>query len=277
MKEKFEIPHAERVVGVPAKHQDKQEIAEKYFASFFELEREKKEGIELEKTERDVELISFSDQAVEKYLKQYNSNKDIRIPLENIHLLRDGGTEEFSEGRVRGGSASALYGSIVVDRPQSDIQFTLMAFHELFHAKSYKAFQITTEGEPKVYRSGFSVVSRDGKTTYFDEIDEAITGYMERRFYREFILNSKLLKKEVKTLEKNGEKPMFGRIAEVKSAEQFINQLFELNKDKFKTKDEIFDLFLEAEATGKLLKVGRLVESSLGKGSFRELGEKSAD
>ena len=48
-------------------------------------------------------------------------------------------------------------------------------------------------------------------------------------------------------------------------------------KDKFKTKDEIFDLFLEAEATGKLLKVGRLVESSLGKGSFRELGEKSAD
>ncbi|MDP3729184.1 MAG: hypothetical protein Q8R26_00295 [bacterium] len=276
MKEKFEVPHAERVVGVPTEHQDKQEIVEKNFAKFFELEREKKEGIELEKTERDIELINFAAQAVEKYLAHYGSTKNIEILLEKFHLLKEGGTEEFTKGRIKGGSSSSLYSSILLDRPQSDIQFAVMAFHELFHAKSYKAFQATTEGEPEVYRSGFSVVSRDGKTTYFDEFEEALVGYMERKFYKEVVIKSDVLKKEVEEFAKDNKVPIFSRVEEVKSAEQLINQLFELNKDKFKTKNEIFDLFLEAQATGKLLKVGRLIESSLGKGSFRALGEKTA-
>lgn len=275
MAPKFEIPHAERVVGVPTKYQEYQEVVEQKFAKFFESGREKVE-MELEKTERDIDLINFAAEAVEKYLKQYGSKKDIKIPIENIHLLKDGGVEEFTKGRIRGGAASMLYGSIVLDRSQSDIQFAVMAFHELFHAKSYKAFQMTTERKFEAYRGGFSVVSRDGRETYFNAVEEAIVGYMERRFYREIIVESELLKKEAEALKKEGKQPEFGRVREMKAAGKLLNKLFELNKDKFNNVEEISDLFIEAQATGKLLKVARLIESSLGKGSFRKLGEETA-
>lgn len=56
-----------------------------------------------------------------------------------------------------------------------------------------------------------------------------------------------------------------------------IDELYEKNKFLFTTKDEVFDIFAKAVMTGRLLPLARLIEKTYGKGSFREIGEKTAE
>lgn len=65
-------------------------------------------------------------------------------------------------------------------------------------------------------------------------------------------------------------------IKEMKELNKLIDDLLEKNKSEFSSKEEIFNLFVVAAMTGKLLPVARLIEKTYGKGSFRELGEKTA-
>lgn len=47
--------------------------------------------------------------------------------------------------------------------------------------------------------------------------------------------------------------------------------------EKFKEPDDVFNLFLRAHFTGRLLEIGKLVEKTFGKGSFRILGNMDID
>lgn len=64
---------------------------------------------------------------------------------------------------------------------------------------------------------------------------------------------------------------------ERKKLNLLINNLFDKNKDDFETREQIFTLFANATINGNLLPIARLIEKTFGKGSFRALGEKSAD
>lgn len=57
---------------------------------------------------------------------------------------------------------------------------------------------------------------------------------------------------------------------------KLIDELFEKNEGTFKDREGVFDVFARAVMTGRLLPVARLIEKTFGKGSFRELGEKTA-
>lgn len=267
--------HFDKAVGVPTALKDRQEIFERNLAKFVESAKEKMGG-ELEKTEDDKDIIVFADNAVTDSVKKYGRAEGMRVALENIHLLEEGGVKKFTDGKLEGGAASPLFGDIVVDRGRSDLQFALVLFHELFHLKSYNALQVTTENKPSVYRGGFSVVSRDGKNIYFKDVEEAIVGYMERRFYYDILSREPRFQEEIEQLLKEGREPEFGRMAEQRMGMELIDKLFELSKDKFQSKDEIIEMFVEAQVTGNLLKIGRLIEQAMGKGSFRRLGEKTA-
>jgi hypothetical protein len=65
-------------------------------------------------------------------------------------------------------------------------------------------------------------------------------------------------------------------LKERRKLDKLIDELFEKNKDEFKDREEVFDIFARAVMTGRLLPVARLIEKTFGKGSFRELGEESA-
>ena len=56
-----------------------------------------------------------------------------------------------------------------------------------------------------------------------------------------------------------------------------VDELFERNKEDFESREQVFNLFAEATMTGKLLPIARLIEKTFGKGSFKMIGEKSAD
>ena len=49
--------------------------------------------------------------------------------------------------------------------------------------------------------------------------------------------------------------------------------LSEHNRDQFSNRDEVFERFASAVITGSVLPIGRLIEKTFGKGSYRRLGK----
>ena len=52
-----------------------------------------------------------------------------------------------------------------------------------------------------------------------------------------------------------------------------ISKIHDANEGQYPSKEVVFELFAKAELSGRLLEVARIIEQSLGKGSFRKLGE----
>jgi hypothetical protein len=270
--EQFEIPHADAYVGRHIPKQLHKEAAAWFEKYWREHGTKEIEDIELKKTPRHQEIIDIAAHAVDAYLVEYGRKKIIAVPAEKIHLLRQGGVSEYTQGRLANGVHAGLFGSILTDIGSNDIQTALHVFHELFHTKSFQVLQTTGKhggnGDIAVYRTGFMVSSRDGKRKYFDSIEEVITAYMERKFYRDILFTHPAFQNDVA----NNIVPEFSRPEELQDLHDLVTDLYEQNKTEFASEDEVMRLFIEAEATGHLLRVARLVEKTYGKGSFRELG-----
>lgn len=56
-----------------------------------------------------------------------------------------------------------------------------------------------------------------------------------------------------------------------------IRDIYEKNKFLFSSEEEIFNIFVEATMTGRLLPLARLIEKTYGKGSFRKIGKETAE
>ena len=266
-----ELPHADKAIGVPERHQES--FVESLMKNHREDGHRKIEGLELEKSERDNVLIAFVSDSADEVLKSYGRKKEINISPDNIHLLKKGGTEEFTEGRLMEAANAATLGSILVDRGTSDQAFAVHLFHELLHVKSYKVLQVTKGEYPEErriesYRDGFGVTTRDGEQKYFENMEEGVIELLTKRFYEEVVKNSELFEEPEEPVE-------FGRKEEVEKLHELIDSLYEDNKDFFSTREQIERLFIDAQINGRLLPVARLIEKTFGKGSFRSLGEEN--
>lgn len=60
---------------------------------------------------------------------------------------------------------------------------------------------------------------------------------------------------------------------EVQNLRDLVDQIYENNRDGFKDREEVFNLFVAAILTGNVLSIGRVIEKTFGKGSFRRLGK----
>lgn len=275
------MPHLDKAVGIPTNYPEDQRVFEEGLVKKFkEIGGGKIENLELDKTERDIELIKLAEKALDKYLEEYKRNKKIDIPLENIHVLEEGGVSKISNGRNLMGMHYAEFQDVLIDRSKMDFEFALVVFHELLHAKSFNAMQVkrwNPEDKKHVdtYRTGFSVVSRDGKITYFNAVNEAIAGLFTKRFFDEYIKNDDQFKSELDKLNSEGIPVSTSREKEVRDGLNYIHRLYEKNKDKY-TEKEIIDMFINASINGELVGVARLIENTFGEGSFRKLGESTS-
>jgi len=270
----FEMPHLDRAVGLPKEYRHRQEEFEEHLTDEqLRLGKLPIEGYEVEKTDKEIKIINYADRAVAFYMKEYGRKKDIVLPLENIHILKEGGTEEWTHAEKFGGAHNGTIQTIIIDRTASGAEFAVHCFHELFHAKDYSALQVVVDEAGtrslKEYRAGINIMTRDGKTTYFKDFNEAIIGYFTQRFVHEFVEKDDFFKEDLEAI---GGKIRVSREEELEKLNTIVDQLLALNTDKFKSRDEIMDLFIRADINGDLLPVARLVESSLGKGSFRKMG-----
>jgi hypothetical protein len=279
MKE-FRIPHLDKAVGIPTRYPESQKILEDRLIKKRQEAGEDFKPYELEKTEKDKEIIEFVENALDRYLEKYGRQKKVEIPLENIHILKKGETEKLTGGEAKIGAYSTEYGDVLIDKLEKNINFSLILFHELLHAKSFAAMQVT-EGKTKEerrlrpYRAGFSASTRNGKIVYFESVNEAIVGLLTKRFFEEYAQNDPLFVEELKEMKEKNISIDLSRTREIEIGLQYIKKIYELRKDEYSEK-EIEDMFIEAGINGNLLKVARLIEGTFGKGSFRKLGEKTS-
>jgi len=183
MAEKFSS--FERVVGNIAEAEKEKilrEKGERFDDQFFE----RMKGKEREKTPEELEIISLVDEATNKLRRKYGL-EDFNIPAKNIHVIKE---EEWSptEAGLPEGKGVAVYShkpqAVAMREQPHKIVFMKFAFHEMLHFKSYGALQITSGDSPELqdYRMGLIVHTRDGKTKYFTNLNEAVTEEMTIRF-----------------------------------------------------------------------------------------------
>ena len=92
---------------------------------------------------------------------------------------------------------------------------------------------------------------------------------MTKRFFNEVLERDESFKKEIQ----ESKKPIdTTRLRELADFSRWVHELWERNRDQFKSKDEIVKLFLDGQVNGRILPIARLVEKTYGKEKFRQFG-----
>jgi hypothetical protein len=157
-----------------------------------------------------------------------------------------------------------------------------------------------------IRRSGFSIGTNDGKRLLFHKLNESVITELEIRFEKTYMTDWPELAEELKArdeyIEQVAEREgapierVRQTVAGIKGDESvgykwvsypyhkdrqqlnsLVDKLYEKNKEDFDSREDVFKLFAKATVAGKLLPVARLIEKTFGKGSFRMIGERSAD
>jgi len=155
------------------------------------------------------------------------------------------------------------------------------------------------------YRVGLHMAERHEKTVYFKPLNEAITEELAKRIFinadesklrhilqitKEFAaknpdaineLCSPLFDDDTYDLEIVGKEKQqtkvevnkFSYAKERQSLWQLVNKLFSQNAESFPDREAVFTLFARGAITGNILPLGRLIEKTFGKGTFRKLAE----
>lgn len=252
---------------------------------------------EREKTPEEVQVLSIVNDATNHLLRKYGLDA-FDVPPDNIHIMKRNllmKVREFVSFRKReGGFIQDLEAAEIVD-PISLSALAATALHELIHFKSYGALQRKTDDTKWLddYRVGLEVSSRDGKTTYFKSLNEAVTEELTKRMLSD-ILRHPIFQKERERTEKLKNHPILrflhppdeeayyvgytgiGKFAfgqEREMLNDLIDGIYVNNRDMFRQRDEVFEVFVRAMMTGNILPLGRLIEKTFGKGSFRTWSE----
>lgn len=292
----------DRVVGKDYPDDAKQNILEQIKENIFEVQPPEKN--ELAKTPDEIAIINLVNAATDSLRQKYGL-EPFTIPEQNVHIFDQKAFDkaytehlEHFDPRSQGIKGARL---------GSNLLFASYLMHEINHFKSHGAFQIIS-GEPggadMTYRLGIQLNSRDGQTTFFNAINEAVTEELAKQFIQEEIRkNNPLFSQEIQLTEQlrrehgneldQDDKPLFTddmilarlnsqNIIEshkfARSQERQIlytlqDKLYEANKDHFPNKEAVFDEFAKAMFTGNIWPVGRMIERTFGKGTFRKIGE----
>lgn len=52
-----------------------------------------------------------------------------------------------------------------------------------------------------------------------------------------------------------------------------IDKIFNKNQEKFKEREDVFEIFAKAMLTGNILPIGRLIDETFGRGTFKKYGD----
>jgi hypothetical protein len=160
------------------------------------------------------------------------------------------------------------------------------------------------------------VVSRDGQSRFFVNLNEALTEELTKRFVSQNSHNS-LFEKELKQTEKIKKKycdvvgsnnvpvvdddTVYATIQDENILQSIkrrlmgvhpdiitqklsyeterhvlntiIDKIYKKKKSSFKDREDVFDVFVKSMMTGNIIPIGKLIDSTFGKGTFRRLGE----
>jgi len=260
---------------------------------------------ELKKTPAQLEICRLMNVLTNTLLERHGL-KPLDVPPENMHIF---GNNLSLDGSEIGGIFLPPDQLTIVREGRSLIEFADFVAHELIHFKSFGAVQVPSGADDLdfEYRSGFSAHSRDGKRSFFHAIDEALTEQLSKGLVESLKTSgNSLLADEVEEMQRvlaeYGQNPEFatdvmtaryledghpmkGRYnvmathyiyqEERAILNSLIDKIFSKNSGRFTTKEEVFDLFAKGKLQGNFLGIGKVIERTFGKGTFRKLGEVS--
>ncbi len=270
-------PYFDKIIGNKEHIPEFQENLHEYVLDVVSgAARRKIENLELTKSDRERTLIWYAEQEADKLMVSHGRQNAIELPsIDSVHVLTENGVEKYTDGRLGRGAHSTLFRAILVDRTQSEVEFTITTFHEIVHLKSYSALQYIPAGKDREarvddYRSGISVFSRDGKTKYLDSLEEAIVTYLTKEFYEKRMANDGRFKEEIAS-RKDDFSPVFGDEENLEKFMSLADQIAKDNPKEFPNRKEVVDVFIAAQLNGSLVKVVRLLERTLGTGSVKKI------
>lgn len=304
IRKKIRRSAVERVVG-GISPEEKERLLAQAEEIFDEQAFKELEGKERKKTPEELKIISLVNEATNELRRRYGLD-NFDIPPKNIHVIKR------DDWKNKGIVAFYATTKQAVATKEIDIKMTFLrrVIHEMVHFKSYNAWQATAQ-EPsraKRYRVGLTLSGIKREMLYFFNLNEAITEELTKRLFQTVSTNP-LFNKEARstkkaidrrteiTLEDGGivlaadiyymgvgasgqsriraHEFVYHREREVLNI--LIDKLFEQNKDKFKDREEVFEIFVKGAMTGNIMTLGRLIEKTFGKGTLRMLGELGND
>jgi hypothetical protein len=294
-----------RVVGFPEIEEN--ELLEKARDLF---EKQKKLPFEREKTERESRIINDILSKLPKFLEEYGVEA-LKLTPDHIHVLDEGSIPPDqkntygSPDKIGGLYIEELQG-VVVFSSEDDLKLAERVIHEAIHANSFSSFAHNKKGY-HLRRMGLVILGDEEKKRYFHDLNEGLTEELTKRFDKKYSeemmsLSEAVAKRREFITSIKSKEPEAGHLDDIRSANttQEVNgnwvtilkkyeylkerkellklteDIYEKNKDKFNSSKDVLLLFVKAAFTGRLIELGKLVEDSFGKGSFRELGEKTA-
>jgi hypothetical protein len=300
----------ERVEGTnsPRIKEDIFRIAEKKFSkqAFRELADK-----EREKTPEEAEIIAIINKITDEVREDFGLEK-FDVPAKNFHIVEkdkwgDLIREEGTEGTFVLGEQAVFMSEHI-----SRLVFLERSLHEMIHFKSYHARQVISgrqkgDGYFEIrignYRVGLECCGRSGEELFLTNLNEAVTEEMTKLLFKSVIAeNSSLFDEEIyetnkikKKLpaydkdevywlflhQKTGEWRGFVYPEQRKNLNLLVDKIFAKNLDKFKSRDEVFDIFAKAMLDGNIMPLGRLLEKSFARPGrkliLRQLAELDSD
>ena len=144
-----------------------------------------------------MQIISLVNKATNEIRESYGL-ENFDIPPENIHIVFEKAWLRLEKDNESVALYSPMMQGILMREQPAKIVFAEKLFHEMLHFKSYNALQVTNSENPELdgYRIGLIVYTRDGKKTYFRNLNEAVDVEMVKRFIVK-LSNNPLFTKEL--------------------------------------------------------------------------------
>lgn len=219
--------------------------------------------LERQKTPEEEEMIRRILTKMPDFIRHYGGTP-VDIKTDHIHILDKNRMGDEMRRDVerdgKGGLWSPLTQNIMIFDKGTLTENAESIIHEILHFNSFQSFQLN-KGRLFERRSGFTVASmKKLGTVFFRTINEETIRRLSKKFSGELFGTDPII-------------PDKNEFTSESIFHELTERIYELNKDKFNSEEEVFNIFAQATMTGRLLPVARLVKATFNdKKRFRELG-----
>ena len=270
------------------------------------------ESFEREKNQAEQEIIMRILMSMPDFVSSYGGRAVTGLAEPNFHIIDANLLPRDHQEVVLGADVAGLYDIshqrlLILSDGRSLLTTAQRMVHETLHLESFLSFTAedgSSMGQAgkvllRPRRIGISVFNQEHTKRFFRGIDEAVIEELTARFDAQYFALIPGLDAEVKrreevrkttgVLDRNQIASVINTAhpggqwetsihtwrywPERKMLHDLLAKLYEANRDRFTSREGVFDLFAKAVFTGKLLDLARLIETTLGKGSLRALGE----
>lgn len=298
------ISPADRIYARTPKYKTEAEI---YVKNKFENQKwDEASDKELEKTNENLEIINLVNEYTNNMLSEFQM-KEYNITQKNIHILKEKDYKKISKEETETDTEayfSLKKQAILLQEEESNLQFAIILFHEMIHAKSFYSVILEQEDSYRLLSPAQTGIEIRGKDDIFSNLNEAIIESLTKKFFKE-ISKKPLFQEEIKKIdevkkywrdknpyfsqdifcihrdENGNETPeTFAYRKARKALNLLIDKTYIKNVNNFKNPEEVFDLFAKSIFTGDIVgekSWGRLVDKTFGAGTLKKIAEKDSN